>query len=362
VQLVSLQLKNFRCFEEVIFNFKSPIILIEGDNGSGKTSILEALHYLGYLKSFRTHIAKELIKIEKSSFFIKATFKDDLQTTEIQAGLAGKKRLVKINQKSILSFKELLNSYRVITLTEEDLDLVKLGPENRRNFLDQYILLTNASFLQTCKKYKQILDNRNKILQNQVFDQEVYLIWTKQLWEQSQIIRDLRRTILQNIEIELNDLLNIYIDKNCLVNLKYEDKEGSWSSFDNFLNNKNNLLASEKYLGKSMFGSHLDDFHIYFKNKKSRAFASRGQQKLLVLLVKIAQINILKKEGYQNIIFLLDDFITDLDQKNISILSTALLSLKNQLIFTCPISNGYLKELLVSKNAQIIQIDINDPK
>lgn len=357
MQLVNLQLKNFRCFNQMDLNFESSIVLIEGNNGSGKTSILEALHYLGYLKSFRTHIAKELIKIENDSFFIKATFENNLEKTEIQAGLSGKKRLVKINQKSISSFKELLESYRVITLTEEDLDLIKCGPENRRNFLDQYILLSNSQFLSLSKKHKQILENRNKMLQNQIMDQDVYIIWTKQLWEQSQLIRDLRISILKTLELELNNLLITYLPENCLVSFVYEEKEGSHETFETFLNNQINLLKSEKYLGRSLFGSHLDDFHIYFKEKKSRSFASRGQQKLLVLLLKIAQINILKVKGYENIIFLLDDFITDLDQKNINILASALFRLKNQLIFTCPISNGYLKEFMLSKNAQIIHID-----
>ena len=98
-------LKNFRCFDHISFDLDESILLVQGANGTGKTSLLEALHYACYLRSFRTHLPKDLVMFDKNSFFIKTTFRETTAQlsleNEIQVGFTGDKRLVKINQKCI---------------------------------------------------------------------------------------------------------------------------------------------------------------------------------------------------------------------------------------------------------------------
>ena len=139
--LERVHIKNFRCFSDIDLAFTSPIVLIQGLNGSGKTSLLEALYYVCYLRSFRTHLPKEMLQFEHSNFFIKVIFRDQNFTHEIQAGFSNAKRLVKIDNKAISSYKELMNYYRVIGLTEDDMFLIKGGPQERRVFIDQLLLL-----------------------------------------------------------------------------------------------------------------------------------------------------------------------------------------------------------------------------
>ena len=115
------------------------------------------------------------------------------------------------------------------------------------------------------------------------------------------------------------------------------------------------LYQNELQAGRSLFGAHLDDFIIRFQDKKSKQFASRGQQKLVVLLMKIAQIKQLsRKKGPA--IFLLDDFMTDFDPERVRTLFSILAQLDTQLIFTCPVGGSILSQQLQSMGGQVIKL------
>src|SRR5277367_1299567 len=133
LQLTSISLKDFRCFEQTTIDLDSPIVLICGANGTGKTSLLEALYYGCYLRSFRTHASRDLVALGKDAFFVKFSIRggDHQETIDhtIQIGFAQNKRLVKIDNKAAVSYKDLLEYYRVVSLTEDDLKLIQDGPE-----------------------------------------------------------------------------------------------------------------------------------------------------------------------------------------------------------------------------------------
>ena len=189
LQLATLYLKDFRCFDQTTIDLDSRIVLICGSNGTGKTSLLEALYYGCYLRSFRTHLSRDLIALGKESFFVKFLIRDGQQDSSvdhtIQIGFAHNKRLVKIDNKAIVSYKDLLLYYRIVSLTEDDLKLIQDGPEERRSFIDQALLLNDASFLTQMREYRAVLNNRNALLQQESIDKEAYFIWTKKLWEHS---------------------------------------------------------------------------------------------------------------------------------------------------------------------------------
>src|SRR6185437_4207831 len=127
----------------------------------GKTSLLEALHYLCYLRSFRTYSPRDLLKFGQENFFVKIScIQQNLDVCEVQVGFSGKKKLVKINQKTVSSYKELMDYYRIITLTEDDLFLINGAPERRRAYLDQAILLQEPTFLTPLRELRQVADHR----------------------------------------------------------------------------------------------------------------------------------------------------------------------------------------------------------
>lgn len=359
--LKDLNIKNFRCFDHIDLSFDSSKILIEGENGSGKTSILEAIYYLCYLKSFRTHIAKEMINTGTDNLFVKANFcSNQNEDNIIQAGLSGKKKLVKVNNKSIGTYKELIKHYRVIALTDDDLGLIQDGPEIRRNFIDQHIILNNPELLPQIRKYRHILDSRNAMLNKPNSDYESYLIWSRQLWNQSIIICQERINALVILQDIVNDLFSQYFLENLRTEFRYDSKQSinQFNDFDEFLCKNPNFYELERQNKRSLFGVHLDDFNILFMQKKSRIFASRGQQKLLVLLIKIAQIkNLMALNGQDKaLLMLLDDFMTDFDSKRLEILMPMLYSLNAQLIFTTPVEDSSLKRILLEQNPHLIRL------
>jgi len=362
LQLVHLHIKNFRCFSNQTIDLQGSIVLVEGNNGSGKTTLLEALHYLCYLKSFRTHSPRELIQFGKEGFFIKAQFNQSIagqmQTHEIQVGFEGKKRLVRVDQQAISSYKELLDHYRVVTLTETDLALINEGPDMRRSFIDQAILLYDAQFIGTMKEYKHIADNRSMVISSGARDHEAYLVWTEQLWKKSKLIQEARQQLLLTLGTEVNAIIRQHFGNQFKVTFTYSAKKmGSTQEFSQFMQENNSLKQEEVRFCRSLFGAHLDDFSITFQDKRSKLYASRGQQKLIILLVKIAQIRILSRTRGP-IIFLLDDFMTDFDSDRATVLLEILTSLNSQLIFTSPLKTGFFEDKLVALGAHLLKLTI----
>lgn len=362
LQLTSLQIKQFRCFAQTTIAFESPVVLVQGNNGAGKTSLLEALHYLCYLRSFRTHTPRDLVKTGADGFFIKASFDQQIAqqlfTHDVQVGFSGKKRLVKMNEQTVHSYKELIDHYRIVTLTEDDLQLINQGPDVRRAFIDQGVLLHEPEFIATLKAYKQIVENRNKLLAIGSRDKDSYDVWTEQLWQKATLIQERRQKFLQNIAIEVNGLLNQFFSNEGLtVQFAYSPKKMGQGGFNEFLASNMDLYMQESRFGRSLFGAHLDDFAITFQDRKSKTFASRGQQKLIIMLVKIAQIKqlgVIKGPA----VFLLDDFMTDFDQGRAQTLMTILRDLESQLIFTSPLKSGFFEQQLVEQGAQRIELTI----
>lgn len=332
-----LQVKNFRCFPSHTIDLNAPVVLIQGANGSGKTSLLEALHYTCYLKSFRTHIPRDMIAFEEENFFIQATCRDH----SITVGTSRGKKQVKVDQKPVTSYKQLREYYRVITITEDDLALVKGNPEKRRSFLDYALLLLESSLSTVYKQYKQVLEQRNALLQRSHYSREEFLIWTRKIWELSLEIQEHRESYLIGLVQQVKLLCNTYWpDKQ--YDLEYSRKKIiKEECFEDFIVRNEGLFEKEKRYGRSLFGIHLDDIDIVLSKKNARLFSSRGQQKLIVLLLKIAQIrHLIDLHGKDHTLFLIDDFMTDFDDEVIKNLMTAILELGVQVIFSSPIENG----------------------
>lgn len=355
MRITHVQLKNFRCFTSFELELDHPIILIEGLNGTGKTSLLEALHYICYLRSFRTYSPQELVQFGADTFFIKARVNaDQNESYDLQVGFGNKKRLVKINEKAVSTYKELLDYYRIITLNEDDLLLIKEGPDLRRLFIDQAIILSSPEHAAASRRMRDIIDNRNALLKKGG-SRESYELWTEQLWQLSTLISDTRVQALALLEKEIKELITRYFNNSFEIQFTYVPKKNYLVSFEEFMEKNPNLYHDEMRFCRSLFGAHLDDFSIRFKEVSSRNFASRGQQKLIILLLKAAQVKSLQALKGQCVL-LLDDFMTDFDHEKARHLITLLTDLGIQLIFTVPAQQGVLHEELLARGARLAKV------
>jgi len=357
MRLEKIELKNFRCFTKATFDIATDIVIIYGNNGSGKTTLIEAIHYLCYLSSFRSRLPAEIINFDNDNFFIKGLVRQsETETYDVQVGFSSKKKVAKINQTSISSYKELFPYYQVVTVTIDDIELIQGSPILRRNFIDQVISLENPHYMDLLKRYKQILHQRNAMFLKP-FHYDSYVIWTKQLWECACIIQQKRIEALSRLNTKVSKLLIDFFDKNYTLEIIYNYKHIIPNeTFENFLERKKGLLTYESLTKRSDFGAHLDDFTLQFCHKKLKSYGSRGQQKLLVLLIKIAQILDLHDKNIHPI-FVIDDFITDFDKERLHSILSLLLTLQCQLILTCPLREKLLENALSTNNISIIELN-----
>lgn len=328
-----IELKNFRCFGHATFDFDQNIILIQGNNGTGKTSLLEALYYLSTLRSFRTHIPKELIAFEKDSFFINAS----IDQQKLTVGSTGAKKLVKINEKNVESYQDVRVLLRMIILAEHEVELVAGGPEKRRLFLDHALTLCDSNYIVLAKRYKQALEQRNALFYRSHYSEQEFEIWTQKLWGLSceivvarqYYLEQLREVIATTVPSALKGLMITYQTRYIVPT----------ESFEDFLVKMAPVFAKERYYKRSLFGMHLDDLIFILDGKPVRLYSSRGQQKYIVALVKLAQAqHLAQKIG--SVVFLLDDFATDFDSNLLADIITQAQRIAQQLIFTSPLQNG----------------------
>lgn len=338
MRIQQLTLKHFRCFADTTVVLDAPIVLLCGPNGSGKTSILEGIHYLCYLRSFRTSSPADMLAFGQPAFFVRAQLTlPDETSSDVQVGVAGKKRLLKINQRPIQSYKELMGHYRVVTITQDDIELVSGEPAHRRLFLDHALMMADLSFIPLAQQYRHILEQRNALLSSSS-PLESYQVWTSSLWNVAIAITAQRQAYLKQLEQMVNQLLAQFFDTAWSVALEYQPRIPLGERVEDILTSSS-LRAQEMRYGRTLFGPHLDDIKILFKSQHSRTHASRGQQRLVAALLRIAHVHLMQ-QIHGPCVLLLDDIMTDFDEQVLEQLLQLLAATPGQRIFTAPYQHG----------------------
>jgi DNA replication and repair protein RecF len=321
----NLHLKNFRSFEDSIYSLDS-FTLITGKNGSGKSSVLEALHLLLKFRSFRTSSINSLINHNSDAFQLSC--KNNTQIFSLE-----KKRRVKINksgyQKDFDKFKTfplLINNF--------SLAFLETNKDTRRDFLDYFMFHVKHDYLAEHKKFKKILSSRNRALKNK--DEDQIALWTKLLTEQSELITQERKKIFDEIIPSIPAFLN---------ELPLNDK---WKEISSSLSFKfikgwegESLVEAlrESYLadlekGYTTIGPQKFDLEIKIFGNNSGNILSRGEQKLLILLVFLSFGDFFSNFDNKESIYLIDDLPSELDEENLSLALNALKKIKQQKIIT----------------------------
>ncbi len=356
MKLTSIKINNFRCFASKILHFDSKVVHLLGPNGIGKTSILEAIYYSCYLRSFKTHIPKELINIDANSFSIITNINGNFGQDIINVGLENLKKFAKVNQKPITSFKEIYEILKVLSITQNDISIIEGSPIFRRSFIDQFIVFFDSEYLSLLSKFNKILKNRNSLLFQQKKDMDSYLLWTSELIKHSKIIQEKRINMLSIAQNELTNL-GQYFNKIDDIKLTYRlckpeiDQENL--SIESVYKHHSDLINKEFFYKRTLFGAHLDDFDIMFNLKHSRIYASRGQQKLIIFLLKFALINYAHSLS-SKFILLVDDFFADFDDAKSKNLLNLASELASQVFITSPSETQIIQN--IGSQIQVIKV------
>ncbi|MBM18045.1 MAG: hypothetical protein CL947_03190 [Epsilonproteobacteria bacterium] len=357
--LHELDIKNFRCFTQKRFTFDKQFTLVTGNNGTGKTSLAEAIHYLCYMKSFRCSSIGDLVCHESDSFFLKGSFTSEVVkdiSHTIQVGYAGNKKAIKLDNKAVTTYKEIFKIFQVITLLEDDINLIRGYPTARRSFIDQAALFLEPGYLDMYRSFKKIVQHRNALLSQYHIDKLELDIWTEKLWNASIVIQKYRVAVLSNIQDVINKLLKSHFNDVYEVTIQYESKHILLNEdYASFCSRLGHILAQERSMKRSLFGAHLDDFAIELKGQKARFFASRGQQKLVSLLCKLSLIKLASQNDYLPIL-IIDDFIADFDKIRLNQLIDLFLSCKNQVIITTPVYDSEMKKMMQKAEPDVLSM------
>lgn len=318
-----LELENFRNISKLKFEFNRNINIFIGNNGQGKTNILESIYFLAITRSHRTNDELNLIKSSELYTKVQGVYVTN-NTTETKLSILFNKKGKKVSINNIVKKKisDYLSNLNVIMFCPDDLEIVKGSPSIRRKFLNIELSQFRNDYVFILKEYNQILKQRNEYLKqksNTNFDKTYFEIITEKLIDKNIELIKIRYEFISKINYYLSDVFNNLSFMGTLkIEYKSFVKENELKRVDlrDFLIEKyNSLLMSELLQKTTLLGCHKDDFKMYLNELDVTEFASQGQQRLSILSLKLAEIEVFKKEKNISPIILLDDIFSELDEK-----------------------------------------------
>ncbi len=314
-----LKLLNFRNYEKVELDFSSTCNIIYGNNGSGKTNLIESIYVLALTKSFRGTLDKVLIMDDKDVARIEGSTLDRYENKYKLIFKDGGKK-AKINNTKVDKLSDYISKINVVLFNPDDLRFIKDSPSVRRKAIDLIISQINNIYLKNLNMYNKLLKQRNMYLKttniNANSSSEYLEILTNKLIEYGEKIYISRKKYIDL----LNESIGFFYNSICGIDdLKLEYV----SDYKNFV--KENVLAKYKenlnkdiILGKTSFGVHHDDLRIKLLGRNIKEYGSQGQQKNAIIAIKLTELEIFKQIRGDYPILVLDDLFSELDKFKIN--------------------------------------------
>ena len=331
--LKSIELKNFRNYEDLDLKFDSGTNILFGDNAQGKTNILEAAYVSGTTKSHKGSRDKDMIRFGEDESHIRTIV--EKQGKEYQLDIHLKKNRSKgiaINKVPIKKASELFGILNMVFFSPEDLNIIKNGPSERRRFLDAEICQLDKIYLSDLTRYNKILMQRNRLLkdmQHQPQLMETLPVWDMQLVEYGKrLIRRRRQFVEELSEIVTGIHRNISGKREELV-LRYEPNIDA-----EFLEDElNRVREKDRKYAQTSVGPHRDDISFFIRGVDIRKFGSQGQQRTSALSLKLSEIELVRQTIHDTPVLLLDDVLSELDNNRQNYLLNSIHDI--QTVITC---------------------------
>ena len=314
MRIKRLGLKNYRNCKDVSLVFNSMKTLIVGKNAQGKTNILESIYFLSDLKSPRTSTISDLIKFGENKFEINAHAERNDTDIELDFSYdSDKKREIKINKvkTNAKSFKQVI---KTVLFSTKDLLLLRGTPQDRRDWLDRAISQIYPAYDERLSKYDKIRIQKNNLLKNEQIDEALYDIYNEQLVITGANIIFLRKKFLKEIEKFASEKHRVISDTE-EFGLNYTCPYENIEAISNYLKQELQVRRREEFARhQSCVGPHRDDIEFTINGMDATKFASQGQQRTLVLSLKLSELEIIREKTGFSPILLLDDVLAELDE------------------------------------------------
>ena len=309
-----VKLTNFRNYKEQKIELTDKMNVFYGDNAQGKTNILEAIYLCAIGKSFRTKKEKELINFQENFSEIEVDYEKKDRSGKIKLEISDKKTFYS-NGIKIKKISEILGKINIVMFSPDDIDILKGSPNKRRKFLDIMISQLRPSYLYNLNQYIKTMEQRNNYLRQIKYnnkDINLLDIWDEKLIDLGEKIYNYRKEFIEKIDIILNNIHKKITEEKENIKIEYISNYIEKNKFKENLIKKRQLDIEKGY---TTIGIHRDDFIIYINDKPVNLYGSQGQNRTVVLSLKITELEIASEEIGEKPVLLLDDFMSELDEK-----------------------------------------------
>ena len=317
--LKSLSLLNYKNFDSKTFTFNETINCLVGNNGVGKTNVLDAIYHLSFGKSYFNPVASQNIKYDEDFFVVNGTYDKDEKPENIVVSLKkGQKKVIKRNSKAYEKFSDHIGFLPLVIISPADRDLIIDGSDTRRKFIDSVISQSDKSYLSSLINYNKILSQRNSLLKyfaaNHTYNNDTIEVYNQQLQLYGTEIFEKRKQFLDAFIPLFKSRYKAISNNNEAVSLNYKSDLFD-SSLEQLLRK---AINKDKALQYTSVGVHKDDLEFNIGDYPIKKFGSQGQQKSFLIALKLAQFDSLKAISGDNPILLLDDIFDKLDETRVS--------------------------------------------
>lgn len=320
-----LKINNFRSYNNLEIDFENTINILVGDNAQGKTNLLEAIYFLALGKSLRNYLKDDLIQWNKQYFYLKGSIIEKGNKSIIEIGYnRDNKKIIKINGIEKKNFSDLLGIFNVVIFSPEDLLLIKGSPTLRRSFLDQEISQLFPYYAKLLNQYNKGVINRNRLLKTKKLDlQRTIELFDLQLAKLASEVIKKRLEVLDKVKIlaslvhrkltfnkeNLDIVYQSFLNENEIRKLSREELETILLKMykESMMTDLDNKTTS--------IGPHRDDLVLYVNGKNVKKFGSQGQQRTTILSLKLAELELFMSHKGNYPVLLLDDVLSELDEK-----------------------------------------------
>lgn len=309
----SIQLNNYRNYDQEKLEFSPGVNIFYGDNAQGKTNLLEAVYLCATARSHRGSKDKEMIKFEEEEAHIRLQLFKEQLSHRLDVHLKNKKsKGIAIDGIPIRKSSELLGFLHVVFFSPEDLSIIKNGPSHRRKFMDMELGQLDGSYLKMLIAYNKLLNERNNLLKQIGFQpslRETLESWDLQILEYGKGIIEKRERFVVMMESIMGEIHEKLTGEKEKIKVVYE-KNVSGEEYEEKLKDS---LERDIRTGTTNAGPHRDDLGFFVDGKDLRKFGSQGQQRTAALSLKLSEMKLIEKVSGEKPILLLDDVLSELD-------------------------------------------------
>lgn len=309
---------NYRNLQDSSLKFSPKINLFYGKNGQGKTSLLEAIYFVGTGKSFRTKKLNECVKHGKSKTGVFTKYEDNISEKEAIVKLIEGKKEFNFNGKKV-SYDEYYGKLNIISYIPEDILLINSNPGVRRDFFDGEIAQSNQEYFLLMKKFNNLLKIRNKYLKEKKHKADEFSIYQDEFIKTGATIIKFRLEYVKLLSSLLSLNYRKLFDNTTELVLEYSChlgnlKKKSLEEIENLLKEEiESKFSQEIRYGFSLVGPQKDDFLFLLNSHESKSNASQGEKKSIIFSLKLAEIDMVLRDKKENPILLLDDVTSYFD-------------------------------------------------